>query len=294
MVSRFTPYGEYLREKFGCKVQKLSVNAGFTCPNRDGSIGRGGCIYCDNRSFVPSYCDAGDSVSEQIAKGKAFFGKKYPELKYLAYFQAYTSTYTVFTEKLVALYREALAADDVVGLVVGTRPDCFSERISEELGVLNREAGPVIVEFGAETSHDCTLGLINRGHKWQQTVEAVERAKDAGIDVGLHFIMGLPGESEEMMLETVSRAVALPVSSLKFHQLQVIRDTPLHRLWDKGEIELDLFDVDRYLDLCRRICDMVPRSIAIERFTSSAPQELLVAPKWGIKNYEFVHRLQLL
>ena len=294
MVSRFTPYGGYLLEKFGCTVQKLSVNAGFTCPNRDGSIGRGGCIYCDNRSFTPSYCSAADTVTEQLEKGKLFFGRKYPHLKYLAYFQAYTSTYTSSTERLVALYREALAVEDVVGLVIGTRPDCFPQQLADVLATINRKAGTVLVEFGAETSHDSTLRLINRGHTWQQTVEAVNRAKEAGIDVGLHFIMGLPGESEEMMLETVTRAVSLPVSSLKFHQLQVIRDTPLQRRWERGEISLELYDVDRYLDLCRKICDIVPPTIAIERFTSSSPADMLVAPKWGIKNYEFVHRLQAL
>lgn len=292
MVRLFTLYGEYLREKFGCKVQKLSVNAGFSCPNRDGTIGHGGCIYCDNRSFTPSYCTPFDSVTEQLVKGKAFFGRKYPDMKYLAYFQAYTSTYSASAEHLLALYREALAVEDVIGLVIGTRPDCFPRQLSCQLGEINREGNPVLVEFGAETSHDATLRLINRGHTWLRTVEAVHHAASAGLDVGLHFIMGLPGETEEMMLETVQRAVGLPVSSLKFHQLQVIKGTPLHRRWERGEISLDLFTVDAYLSLCRKICAVVPPSIAIERFTSSSPADLLIVPKWGIKNYEFVHRLQ--
>ena len=292
MVSLFTPYGEYLREKFGCKVQKLSVNAGFSCPNRDGTIGRGGCIYCDNRSFTPAYCCPTDSVTEQLVKGKTFFGRKYPDMRYLAYFQAYTSTYSHSTERLLDLYREALAVEDVIGLVIGTRPDCFPGQLARQLGEINSDGHPVIVEFGAETSHDATLRLINRGHTWQQTVDAVHLAASAGLDVGLHFIMGLPGETEAMMLETVYRAVELPVSSLKFHQLQVIKGTPLHRRWESGEISLDLFTVDSYLSLCRKICAIVPPSIAIERFTSSSPADMLVAPRWGIKNYEFVHRLQ--
>ena len=292
MVSLFTPYGEYLRDKFGCKVQKLSVNAGFSCPNRDGTIGRGGCIYCDNRSFTPSYCSPADSVTEQLVKGKAFFGRKYPDMKYLAYFQAYTSTYSASTGRLLDLYREALAVENVIGLVIGTRPDCFPGQLARQLGEINRDGYPVIVEFGAETSHDATLQIINRGHTWRQTVEAVQLAAGAGLDVGLHFIMGLPGETETMMLETVRRAVELPISSLKFHQLQVIKGTPLHRRWESGEISLDLFTADTYLALCRKICVLVPPSIAIERFTSSSPAELLVAPRWGIKNYEFVHRLQ--
>ena len=291
MVRLFTPYGEYLRNKFGVKVQKLSVNAGFSCPNRDGSIGRGGCIYCDNRSFTPSYCNQSDSVTEQIEKGKLFFGRKYPELKYIAYFQAYTSTYSVSLSRLTELYCEALGVDDVVGLVIGTRPDCFDKRLAELLGEIGCGEKKVLVEFGAESSHDETLLMVNRGHTWQQTADAVWRAHDVGIDVGLHFIMGLPGETHDMMLRTVERAVELPVSSLKFHQLQVIYGTILHRRWKNGELNLQLFDVDSYLDLCREICDIVPKSIAIERFTSSAPAELLVAPKWGIKNYEFVNRL---
>ena len=291
MVRLFTPYGEYLRNKFGVKVQKLSVNAGFSCPNRDGSIGRGGCIYCDNRSFTPSYCNQSDSVTEQIEKGKLFFGRKYPELKYIAYFQAYTSTYSVSLSRLTELYCEALGVDDVVGLVIGTRPDCFDKRLAELLGEIGCGEKKVLVEFGAESSHDETLLMVNRGHTWQQTADAVWRAHDVGIDVGLHFIMGLPGETHDMMLRTVERAVELPVSSLKFHQLQVIYGTILHRRWENGELNLQLFDVDSYLDLCREICDIVPKSIAIERFTSSAPAELLVAPKWGIKNYEFVNRL---
>ncbi len=197
MVRLFTPYGEYLRNKFGVKVQKLSVNAGFSCPNRDGSIGRGGCIYCDNRSFTPSYCNQSDSVTEQIEKGKLFFGRKYPELKYIAYFQAYTSTYSVSLSRLTELYCEALGVDDVVGLVIGTRPDCFDKRLAELLGEIGCGEKKVLVEFGAESSHDETLLMVNRGHTWQQTADAVWRAHDVGIDVGLHFIMGLPGETHD-------------------------------------------------------------------------------------------------
>ena len=292
MVRLFTPYGDYLLKKFGCKVQKLSVNAGFTCPNRDGTIGHGGCIYCDNRTFTPSYCDPADSVTLQLEKGKKFFGKKYQDLKYLAYFQAYTSTHSTSVSRLISLYREAIEVDNVLGLVIGTRPDCFPDILADALGEINRSGKPVMVEFGAETSHDTTLKLINRGHTWKQTSDAVKRADDAGLDVGLHFIMGLPDETREMMLCTVERAVKLPVVSLKFHQLQVIHDTPLHRRWEKGEIDLRLFTVEDYLDLCREICSIVPHHIAIERFTSSSPADMLVAPKWGIKNYEFVHRLQ--
>lgn len=292
MVRLFTPYGELLRDRLGCKAQKLSVDAGFSCPNRDGSIGRGGCIYCDNRSFTPSYCRPTDSITRQLELGKEFFGRKYPKMKYLAYFQSYTSTYSTSTSRLLALYREALDVPEIVGLVIGTRPDCFSSQLAQELGDINRSGKHVFVEFGAETSHDTTLSLINRGHTWQQTVKAVESAAGQSLDVGLHFIMGLPAESQEMMLMTVHRAVELPISSLKFHQLQVISGTPLHRRWERGELNLDLFTVDTYLDLCRNICKIVPPSIAIERFTSSAPASMLIAPKWGIKNYEFVHRLQ--
>ena len=296
----YKDYNEYITEIFpGMKVQKLSINAGFSCPNRDGTIGRGGCIYCDNTSFTPSYCFGRNTVKEQVEAGKLFFARKYPAMKFLAYFQSYTNTFvkrgngvgvSSGVDSLERLYRDALEQEDVVGLIIGSRPDCFPEEVVEMLGRLNLEY-PVFVELGAETSHNPTLELINRGHTWEQTCDAVDRLTKGGIRCGLHLIFGLPGETEEMMLATVERACRLPVDSLKLHHLQVIASTPLHEGYQSGRITVDPFSMDDYLELCVKIIGIVPRRIAIERFLASSPPEKVVAPKWGIKNYQFTNLL---
>lgn len=287
----YQDYSEYMGRIFpGVKVQKLSVNAGFSCPNRDGTIGTGGCIYCNNTSFTPGYCREETDVAGQIEQGKRFFARKYPEMKYLAYFQSYTNTHGRSPDRLKSLYESALEADDVVGLIVGTRPDTLDADVVEVLGSLSAGV-PVFVEIGAESSHDATLRKVNRGHDWQQVCEATERCVSAGLHVGLHLICGLPGEDEEDVIATVDRAVSLPVESLKFHQLQIIEDTPLCRMWKEGSIKVDLFTPERYLKLCERIVRRVPRRIAIERFLASAPPHMVAAPCWGLKNYQFTQRL---
>ncbi len=282
----YTDYASYLARYFDGKVQKLTVNAGFTCPNRDGSKGRGGCSYCNNASFSPAITGHDSSVTGQIEAGKRFFGRKYPSMKYLAYFQSYTSTYGDI-ERLIDLYQEALSVDGVVGLVIGTRPDMMPQALLDRLAEIGRERY-VMIEYGAESSHDVTLGLVNRCHTWSDTVNAVMRTHRAGIHVGLHLIMGLPGETRDMMLQTVRHVCALPVDVLKFHQLQILRGT---RLAIKAD-SLRTFTVGDYIDLCADIVEIVPHSIAIERFTSSAPAELLIAPRWGLKNYQFVNLLK--
>lgn len=287
----YKDYAEYLSEKFpGEKVQKISLNAGFSCPNRDGTIGRGGCIYCDNSSFTPSYCFERGSVKEQLEAGKNFFSRKYPKMKYLAYFQSFTNTFGGDVSQLEAIYREALSVEGIVGLIIGSRPDCFSEEVVNIIDKMNREV-PVFVELGAESTHDDTLRLINRGHLWRQTKETIEKLSSRGIEVGLHLICGLPGENEEMILESVRRVCELPVNSLKFHHLQVIKDTILHKRYIENGISLKPFTKEEYLELCVKIINIVPRRIAIERFLASSPSEKVVAPKWGIKNYEFTHQL---
>ena len=288
----YKDFAEYMREKFpGEKVQKISVNAGFSCPNRDGTIGRGGCIYCDNTSFTPGYCfNHGDIVS-QLEEGKSFFARKYPKMKYLAYFQSFSNTFGRPVSELERMYREALGVDGVVGLIIGTRPDTLPDDVVSMLSRLNREK-PVIVEIGAETSHDSTLKVINRGHKWRDVEEAVERLHSAGISVGLHLIAGLPGEDDEMVLTTVRRAVALPIESIKLHHLQVLSSTPLARMMADGELTVNPFNVEDYIELCIRIIKLVPRNIAIERFLASSPPARVLAPKWGMKNYEFVNLLR--
>ena len=291
-MTMYKDFAEYMREKFpGEKVQKISVNAGFSCPNRDGTIGRGGCIYCDNTSFTPGYCfNHGDIVS-QLEEGKSFFARKYPKMKYLAYFQSFSNTFGRPVSELERMYREALGVDGVVGLIIGTRPDTLPDDVVSMLSRLNREK-PVIVEIGAETSHDSTLKVINRGHKWRDVEEAVERLHSAGISVGLHLIAGLPGEDDEMVLTTVRRAVALPIESIKLHHLQVLSSTPLARMMADGELTVNPFNVEDYIELCIRIIKLVPRNIAIERFLASSPPARVLAPKWGMKNYEFVNLLR--
>ena len=284
----YRDYSSLLAELFpGRKMQKLTINAGFSCPNRDGTIGRGGCAYCDNRSFSPALPSRG-SIAAQIEAGKEFFARKYPRTRYLAYFQIYTNTHGD-PGKLISLYIEALSVEGVDGLIIGTRPDCVPDSLLELIASLG---STVIMEYGAESSHNTTLERVNRCHTWEQTVDAVRRSAALGLPVGLHFIMGLPGDTRDMMLETVRRACALPVSSLKFHQLQLIRDTPLAK---NPPADLTLFTVDDYLDLCADIVEIVNREapgIAIERFTSSAPAGLLTAPRWGLKNYQFTNLLR--
>ncbi len=291
MGKYYREYSDYLAERFNRKMQKLTVNAGFTCPNRDGTKGRGGCTYCNNQAFNPTFAERGDSITEQLTKAKAFFARKYPNMHYLAYFQAYTNTHSSSISRLMDMYHEALAVENVDGLIIGTRPDCVSDELLEKLAELNTFPGRVVIEYGAESSFDETLERINRCHTWAETVEATQKTVAKGIDVGLHFILGLPGETEEMMLETVRRLSALPVSTVKFHQLQVIRGTRLAKDIQQGLYDVKTFTVDEYIALCCKIVRCINPQIAIERFTSQSPDELLISPRWGLKNYEFVHRL---
>lgn len=324
-MSQFSrDYADFLRERFDGKMQKITIDAGFSCPNRDGTIGRGGCVYCNNLSFSPM--PSRGSIAAQIEAGKAFFARKYPRMRYLAYFQSYTNTHGPI-DRLMELYSEALATEGVDGLIIGTRPDCVSDELLRALSALGR---PVIMEYGAESSHNDTLRVINRCHTWEQTVDTVERTVAAGLPVGLHFIMGLPGETEEMMLQTAGRAARLPISTLKFHQLQIISGTtlakgiqgltPLSTTFDASVTSeasdtsetsatstriqnrptfrgrpIEIFSVDAYIDLCVKIVETIVRenpSIAIERFTSQAPAGMLIAPRWGLKNYQFTHLLE--
>lgn len=293
----YKDYADFLAGLFEGKMQKLTVNAGFGCPNRDGTIGRGGCAYCNNASFSPDLGAQG-SVAAQLERGKLFFERKYPQMRYLAYFQSYTNTHGD-RARLMGLYREALGVDKVDGLIIGTRPDCVDDALLADLAAIGK---PVIMEYGAESSHDSTLATVNRCHTWAQTVDAVRRTAAAGLPVGLHLVMGLPGETREMMLQTVERAAALPIDTLKLHQLQIIRNTALERetvtapdctMTFRG-VPLRLFGVEEYIELCADVVALLRRlnpSIAIERFTSQSPDALLIAPRWGLKNYQFANLL---
>ena len=293
----YRDYSDFLAERFpDRKMQKLTVDAGFSCPNRDGTLSRGGCSYCNNNSFSPMTDGSGRthlSVTEQIARSREFFGRKYPDMGYLAYFQSYTNTHGEL-DRLLALYDEALAAPGVEGLVIGTRPDCLPEPLLDALGDRRERGARIMIELGAESSHDATLSRVNRCHTWGCVEDAVARLRQREIPVGLHLIMGLPGESREMMLETVRRAAALDPATVKFHQLQIIEGSALARQYAADSTCVTLFTPEEYLDLCVGIVELMNAlapETAIDRFTSSAPADLLVAPKWGLKNYQFVNLL---
>lgn len=270
-------------------MQKLTVDAGFTCPNRDGTLSTGGCIYCNNLSFSPG-AGMRASVTEQLEQSRRFFSRKYTDMRYLAYFQSYTGSYGELRH-LLALYDEALAVDGVDGLIIGTRPDCMPDVLLEALAGRSRRRF-VMIEYGAESSHDRTLALINRCHTWADTADAVRRTHAAGLPVGIHLIMGLPGESEADMLATVDAVNLLPVDVVKFHQLQVVRGTRLHAMLERGEIEVPEMSVEDYIELCVKIVGRLRDDIVIERFVSQSPAGMLVSPRWGLKNYEFAERLR--
>ena len=288
---RYNDFPTFLKRFFTGKVQKISINAGFTCPNRDGTVGYGGCTYCNNQTFNPEYCRTEKPVSVQLEEGKRFFAHKYPEMKYLAYFQAYTNTYGEL-EMLKRKYEEALAVDDVVGLVIGTRPDCMPDALLDYLETLAKGTF-VLVEYGIESTLDRTLRRINRGHTWQAAVDAVERTAARGLPVGGHVILGLPGESREDILGQAADISRLPLDTLKLHQLQLIRGTRMAREYEERPEDFHLFhDVDEYISLVVDYIQRLRPDLVLERFVSQSPKELLLAPDWGLKNYEFNHRLQ--
>lgn len=290
MLPYYADFPTFLRRFFpSCKVQKISLNAGFTCPNRDGSVGYGGCTYCNNQTFNPDYCHSEKSIARQLEEGKVFFARKYPEMKYLAYFQAYTNTYGEL-EILKRKYEEALETDDVVGLVIGTRPDCMPDELLGYLQSLQQRVF-VLVEYGIESTFDTTLKRINRGHTFAQAADAVRRTASAGIPVGGHVILGLPGESREAIVSQAATLSNLPLDTLKLHQLQLIRGTRMAAEYAACPADFHLYEVDEYIDLTIDFLERLRSTLTVERFVSQSPAELLVAPHWGIKNYEFNHRL---
>ena len=284
----YNDFGSWIRKQFpDFRVQKISIDAGFSCPNRDGRISSGGCTYCDNRTFNPSYCDRRKSITEQLEEGKAFFRRKYPDMKYLAYFQAYTNTYAK-VELLRQMYEEALQVEDVVGIVIGTRPDCVSDELLDYLEVLNRRTF-VLVEYGIESANDETLKRINRGHDFACCRDAVERTHARGILTGAHIIIGLPGEDAAESLRQAPIISSLPIDILKIHQMQIIKGTRLAQ--EYAEHPFHVYTVEEYIDVIVKYIRLLRKNLVLERFVSQSPKELLVAPKWGLKNYEFTNLL---
>lgn len=286
----YKDFSTYLRNQFQCKVQKISINAGFTCPNRDGTKGLGGCTYCNNQTFNPAYCHTDKSVAQQLEEGRDFFARKYPEMKYLAYFQAYTNTYGEL-ESLKQKYEQAVEMDGVVGIVIGTRPDCMPDALLDYLQELS-ERTYVLVEYGIESTCDATLLRINRGHTYADTVDAVQRTAARGIPVGGHVILGLPGESYADLMEQPLALSQLPLTTLKMHQLQLIRGTRMAHEYDVNPADFHLYEVDEYVELVVDYVERLRPDLVLERFVSSSPKELLIAPDWGLKNYELTEKVK--
>lgn len=285
----YRDFGDFLREEFAFKVQKISINAGFTCPNRDGKKGFGGCTYCNNQTFSPDYCRTEKSVSQQLEEGICFFSRKYPEMKYLAYFQAYTNTYDEL-DVLKKKYEEALSHPEVVGLIVGTRPDCMPEALLDYFEALSQKTF-VMIEYGVESTLDKTLSRINRGHTYQESVEAIRRTAGKGIYTGAHLILGLPGENREEILHHADLLSALPLTTLKLHQLQLIRNTRMAHEFEEHPEQFHLYTADAYIELVIDFLERLNPSIVVERFVSQSPKELLIAPDWGLKNFEFTAKV---
>ena len=283
----YNDYGTWIRRQFPYRVQKISIDAGFTCPNRDGRISTGGCIYCDNRTFNPSYCQRRHSVTQQLEEGKRFFAHKYPDMKYLAYFQAFTNTYAPLSQ-LKALYEEALQVDDIVGIVIGTRPDCVSDELLDYLAELNQRTF-VLVEYGIESANNDTLLRINRGHSFEQSQDAIQRTHQRGLLTGAHIILGLPGEDAAESLRQASIISSLPIDILKIHQMQIIRGTRLAEEFAANPFHI--YTVDEYIKLIAEYIQRLRPDLILERFVSQSPKELLIAPHWGLKNYEFTNLL---
>lgn len=289
-MQRYNEFGPWLKNLLGMKVQKISINAGFTCPNRDGSVGVGGCTYCNNQTFNPEYCRTEKSVAQQLEEGKRFFSRKYPEMKYMAYFQAYTNTYSELDD-LKRKYEDALGVDGVVGLVIGTRPDCVPDALLDYLSELSRQVC-VIVEYGIESVHDKTLERINRGHDYACVVDAVNRTSERGLIAGGHVILGLPGESRDEILEGADVLSDLPLTTLKLHQLQLIKGTRMAEEYFANPEGFHLFSAEEYVDLVIDYVERLRPDIVLERFVSQSPSSLLAIPGWGLKNFEFVEKVR--
>jgi radical SAM protein (TIGR01212 family) len=277
----YNSYSAYFRARFGERVQKVAINAGFTCPNRDGRVGVGGCTFCNNEAFTPSYCKAVKSITQQIDEGIEFHQRRYRNAsRYLAYFQSFSNTYAPL-EVLRERYSEALSHEGVVGLVIGTRPDCVSEEILDYLAEVAK-VHYITVEYGIESCYDDTLLRINRGHDFACAERAVKMSAERGLAVGAHFVLGLPGESDEMILEQVERINALPLTTIKFHQLQVFRGTAMEREYDEYPEHFRFWELDEYLDLMVEILRRLRPDIVVERFASEAPPRYHHGRNWGL------------
>ena len=306
---RYNSFVGYFKRKYGERLQKIVLDAGFTCPNRDGKVGRGGCTYCDNAAFHPSYSTAGKSLHQQMDECIEFHKVRYRTTEhYLAYFQAFSNTYAPL-ERLKQLYEEALNHPSVVGIVIGTRPDCVDEEKLDYLAALAggsilegwsrslagegvRTAPIVIVEYGIESCYDETLRRINRGHDFGAASRAVRMTAERGIDVGVHFILGLPGESRQMMLDSCAMINELPIRSVKFHQLQIVKGTRIEQEYAERPQDFERFSLEEYLDFFVDMLERLRPDLSIERFVGEVPPRFVNETPWGlIRNVELLRLL---
>lgn len=284
---RFNSYTSYFNRQFGGRVQKISIDANFTCPNRDGKISTGGCTFCNNRAFNPSYCQPQKAVIQQIEEGIEFHAKRYRRAKkYLAYFQAFSNTYKP-VEELEKLYKEALSVKDVIGLVIGTRPDTINDEIISLLQQL-KKTHYIMLEFGVESIYDETLKRVNRGHNFETSQKAIELTYNAQIPCGAHFIFGLPGETREMMLNSANIISHLPLTTVKFHQLQIFKDTPMAKDFIEHPDDFHLFTLENYIDFITEFIEKLNPKIIIERFAGEVPPKFLLSEPWMNLRYDTV------
>lgn len=277
---RFNSYSNYFKREFGGRVQKLTIDAGFTCPNRDGTVATGGCTYCNNDAFNPSYCTPSKSIPQQIDEGIEFHAVRYRRAeKYLAYFQAFSNTHAPL-DKLEKLYSEALANPKIIGLVIGTRPDCVDEQKLDYFQELSQKHY-IALEYGVESCYNKTLELINRGHNFEKSVWAIEETHKRGIKTGAHIIFGLPGESREEMMAEAKILSKLPLSTIKFHQLQIIKRTAMELQYQQNPAMFNLFGMEEYFNFMVDFLEQLNPNFVVERFTGEAPPRYLATPPWG-------------
>ena len=286
---RYLAFSDYLKGRFGCKVYKISIDAGFTCPNRDGSLGEGGCIYCNNQGFSPNTRRERAPIREQVRKGAEFMRARYKAEKFLAYFQAFTNTYAP-VETLERAYSEALACDDVVGLSVGTRPDCVPDEVLDILASIG-DGRETWIELGLQSAHDSTLERINRRHNVASFVDAAQRAlKRGNLKICGHIILGLPGETREMMLDSARLLSDLGVNGVKIHLLHILKDTPLAEAHARGEIPI--FRFEDYVSLVCDYLELLTPGIVIQRLTADGPSDLLIAPAWAMEKKRTIDAIE--
>lgn len=288
---RYHVYNDWVRRTHGGRVQKISIDAGFTCPNRDGTLGQGGCSFCNNEGFSPSYLREQPKIVDQIATGVEFMRRRYPRtLKFLAYFQSYSNTYGDLSH-LKAVYAEALAHPDVGGLVIGTRPDCLSDEVLDYLAEL-AQRHLIELEVGIESCSDAVLAECLRGHDFACAQDAIRRAGSRELFVTGHLLLGLPGETQASLIEGARQLACLPLDALKFHQLQIVRHTRLAIQYQRDPQSIRLLDPETYLDQVIDMLELLPPTIKIQRLGSEVPPPLLLSPDWGMRLHAFPARLE--